>query len=81
MFKEHVEHRNVSFIISQLKKYLKEFFYITLNYISTYCKKYLDDAAANILIALMSGRGVAAGHCFYFCLCLLYLIDCQDVYN
>ena len=27
----------------------KEFFYITLNYISTYSKKYLDDAAANIV--------------------------------
>ena len=38
-------------------------------------------ARTAILIALMSGRGVAAGHCFYFCLCLLYLIDCQDVYN
>ena len=25
MFKEHVEHRNVSFIISQLKKYIIEF--------------------------------------------------------
>ena len=27
----------------------KDFFYITLNYISRYCGKYLDDAAANIV--------------------------------